>query len=148
MALVKEFRSFILPGNVVDLAVGFIVGAAFNAVVQGLVKDIFTPAIGLVFNFHFAGLEYHKGHTAYVLFGTFLNTLISFLIVAAVVFFFVVKPMNAWAVRQAARSGTGASAQKACPYCYSQIAAEASRCAFCTSDLSGAPRPPSDLNSA
>lgn len=146
MALVKEFRSFILRGNVIDLAVGFIVGAAFNAVVQGLVKDIFTPAIGLVFNFHFAGLDYHKGHSAYILFGVFLNTLISFLIVAAVVFFFVVKPMNAWAARQAVRSGTGALVQKTCPHCCSQIAAEATKCAFCTSDLSASNLPPPGLS--
>jgi large conductance mechanosensitive channel len=135
MGAFKEFRTFILRGNVVDLAVGVIIGTAFNAVVQALVKDIFTPAIGLVFNFHFVGLDYHKGSTPYIFFGDFLNTIVTFLIVAAVVFFVVVKPLNMLALRQAAKIPTPDPTTKTCPFCVSEIPLTAVRCGFCTSEL-------------
>lgn len=139
----KEFRTFVLRGNVVDLAVGVIIGTAFNAVVQALVKDVFTPAIGLVFNFKFAGLDYHKGSAPYIFFGDFLNTVVSFIIVAAVVFFIVVKPLNMLAARQAAKAPVADPTTKTCPFCISEIAIAAVRCGFCTSEL-----PESDTSSS
>ncbi|MGC8480791.1 MAG: large conductance mechanosensitive channel protein MscL [Acidimicrobiales bacterium] len=137
--MVKEFKTFILRGNVIDLAVGIVIGAAFNTVVQSLIKDIFTPAIGLLFSVRFVGLSYHRGHVAYILFGDFLNALISFLVVAIAVFFFVVKPMNMLNARRAAKEGPSDPTTKACPYCLSEIPLGASRCPQCTSDLGSQP---------
>jgi large conductance mechanosensitive channel len=135
MNIAKEFKAFILRGNVIDLAVGIVIGAAFNAVVQALIKDIFTPAIGLLFSFRFAGLDYHRGHVAYIFFGDFFNAVISFLVVAIAVFFFVVRPMNMLAARRAAKAGPSDPTTKVCPYCVSEIPIGASRCPQCTSEL-------------
>jgi large conductance mechanosensitive channel len=92
--MISEFKAFVLKGNVVDLAVAVIMGAAFGAVVTSLVKDVFTPLIGaLVGQPDFSGLSLHIGSSA-IMYGAFLNALIAFLLVALVVFFFLVKPMN------------------------------------------------------
>ena len=90
MKILGEFKAFITQGNVMDLAVGFIIGAAFKSVVDALVKDIITPFIGLFGGMpNFSKLDFHG-----ILIGDFLNTVVSFLILAAVVFFLIVKPMN------------------------------------------------------
>src|SRR5579871_2704855 len=92
--MLKEFKKFILRGNVVDLAVGVVIGAAFNSVVQALVKDLITPVISAFGGTkHFADAHFTFRGSQF-LYGDFLNTLISFLLVAAAVFFFVVQPIN------------------------------------------------------
>ena len=133
--MLKGFKEFILRGNVVDLAVGVLVGAAFGNVVTALVKDLFTPLIGAVAKTpNFSGLIFTINGSRF-LYGDFLNSLISFLIVATVVYFFVVLPINNLLKR--AKNGEVADiTTKNCPECLSSIPKEATRCAFCTSKLS------------
>jgi len=102
--MVKEFKAFIMRGNVVDLAVGVIIGAAFTAVVNSLVRNIFTPIIGVVGSTDFKDLTItlrHGNPPVELLYGQFITDLITFLLVALAVFFFVVKPMNMLAARRA-----------------------------------------------
>lgn len=128
----KEFRKFILRGNVVDLAVGVIIGAAFNGVVQSLVSMIteLLPSKGGKFasaHFHILGKD--------IIYGTFVNALISFLLVAAVVFFLVVQPINKLTELAMKNKDTEEPTTKKCPHCLSVIPIEATRCKYCTSKL-------------
>lgn len=124
-----EFKKFILRGSVIDLAVGVVVGAAFNGVVQALVKDILTPFIAAIAKApDFSGLAFTINGSKFM-YGDFINTLISFLLVATSVFFFVVKPMNVLASR--GKKETGAPTTKKCVECLSEIPVEAKRCAHC-----------------
>jgi large conductance mechanosensitive channel len=130
----KGFRDFILRGNVLDLAVAVIIGAAFNAIVGSLVKDILGPLIAAVVgkpDFSALAVDVHGGHIAY---GNFLNALIAFLLVASVVYFFIVLPMNTIAARVKARNAAAPAAPttKVCPECLSEIPLAAKRCSFCT----------------
>ncbi|HEU0316183.1 MAG TPA: large conductance mechanosensitive channel protein MscL [Solirubrobacteraceae bacterium] len=131
----KEFKTFLLRGNVVDLAVGIVIGAAFGAVVKALVGDLITPLVAaLIGKPDFSALSFTIHHSRF-LYGDFINALIAFLAVAAAVFFFVVKPMNALT----ARRKTGVEVESPttpCPECLSDIPREARRCAFC-----GSPQP-------
>jgi large conductance mechanosensitive channel len=130
----KEFRTFLLRGNVVDLAVGVIIGAAFGAVVTSLVKDVLMPPIGKVvgnidFNSLYIGLGGVDAVTKKpigIYYGSFVNTVISFVVVAAVVFFGVVKPVARFLPRPPEPAPT-----KRCPECLSEIPEAARRCAFC-----------------
>jgi large conductance mechanosensitive channel len=135
--LFKEFRAFILRGNVVDLAVAFVLGAAFTAVVTALVRDLLTPVIAAIFGKpNFGGLSFTI-HGSEFLYGDFLNALLTFVLVAAAVFFFVVKPVNFLMARL--RTGPDVeSPTRGCPECLSQIPVGASRCAFCTSEVAPA----------
>ena len=130
----SEFKQFVLRGNVVDLAVGIVIGVAFAAVVQAAVADLLTPLIAAIFgepdfsqlSFTINGSEFKYGH--------FLNALISFLLIALVVFFFVVKPVNALRSLSQRRESPDPSTHK-CPECRSEIPIDARRCAFCTSEV-------------
>ncbi len=137
MSVVKEFKDFVLRGNVVDLAVGVIIGTAFNGVVQALVKDLITPLIGIAGGFDFSKLSATVNKSIF-LYGTFLNTVISFVIIALVVFFLIVKPINALSARAAAKKALPAPEPntKSCPFCITDIAVAATRCPNCTSVLS------------
>ena len=129
----KEFRKFILRGNVVDLAVGVVIGAAFNSVVQSLVKDMITPVISAIGGSgHFENAHFTVRHSQF-LYGDFLNVLISFLVVAAVVFFFVVQPINKLTEFAMRKKDTEEATTKKCEFCLSVIPVEATRCKFCTS---------------
>jgi large conductance mechanosensitive channel len=132
--MLKDFKSFILRGNPVDLAVAVVIGAAFGAVVTALVKDIFTPLIAaIVGKPDFSGLSFTIHHSK-ILYGDFLNAFVSFVIIAVVVFFFVIQPINKLVLR--AQRGKAADADtKACPQCLSVIPKNAKRCMYCTSDL-------------
>jgi large conductance mechanosensitive channel len=132
--MLKGFRDFILRGNVLDLAVAVIIGAAFNAIVGSLVKDILGPLIAAVVgkpDFSALAVDVHGGHIAY---GNFLNALIAFLLVASVVYFFIVLPMNTIAARVKARNAAppAVPTTKVCPECLSEIPIAAKRCSFCT----------------
>lgn len=130
----KDFRTFLLRGNVVDLAVGIIIGAAFTAVVSALVKDMITPLIAaLVGKPHFDQLDFTV-NGSHFLFGDFVNALFSFLLVAVVVFFLIVKPINALTARQRHSEPTDPSIKK-CPYCMTDINKLATRCPHCTSEV-------------
>jgi large conductance mechanosensitive channel len=127
----KGFKEFILRGNVVDLAVGVMIGAAFNTVVSSLVKDLMTPFIAaIVKQPNFSGLLFTVNGSQF-LYGDFVNDLISFLITAVTIYFFIVLPINKLS---GMRKGPPPEATtKACPECLSNIPIKAHRCAYCTS---------------
>jgi large conductance mechanosensitive channel len=132
--ILKEFRAFILRGNLVDLAVAVVIGTAFTAVVTALVRDIITPLIAAIFGkpaFEALSFTINDSRFAY---GDFLNALVTFLIVGAVVFFLVVKPVNVLMARLRTEPDIE-SPTRACPECLSQIPVDARRCAFCTSQV-------------
>jgi large conductance mechanosensitive channel len=134
---VKGFRDFILRGNLVDLAVAVVIGAAFTALITALVRDVVTPtiaAIGGQPNFSHLSFTINKSHFLY---GEFLNALITFLIVAAVVYFLVVKPVSLLLERLMPKKNVGPTRE--CPECLSDIPTAARRCSFCTSEVGPAP---------
>ena len=127
----REFKQFLLRGNVVDLAVGVVVGAAFGTIVTALVTDLLTPLISAIAKVpDFSGLSFEINGSKFM-YGHFINALISFLLVASSIFFFVVKPMNILV----SRSHKGPPADpttKKCKECFSEIPIQAKRCAHCT----------------
>jgi large conductance mechanosensitive channel len=130
----KDFRQFLLRGNLVDLAVGFVIGVAFAALVTALVKDLLTPLIAAIAGKHdFAALRFTI-HKSTFLYGDFVNALIAFITIAAVVFYFVVKPVNALMARRKTEPPVDQTVRN-CPYCLSEIPVAASRCAFCTQEV-------------
>jgi large conductance mechanosensitive channel len=131
--MLKEFRKFILRGNVVDLAVGVIIGAAFNNVVQSLVAMI-TSLLPTSQGTKFANAHFHIFGKD-VIYGPFVNSIISFLLIAAVVFFFVVQPVNKLNEYANRSKSTEEPSTKKCEYCLSEIPKDATRCKFCTSKL-------------
>ncbi len=137
--MLKEFREFILRGNLVDLAVAVVIGTAFTAVVTALVRNIITPiiaAIGGQPDFSDLAFTINGSRFGY---GAFVNALLAFLIIAAVLFFFVIKPVNLLMARF--QPDTAVDVQtRPCPECLSDIPMTATRCAFCTSRV--APPPP------
>lgn len=134
MKLANEFKAFLLRGNVVDLAVGFIMGAAFTAVVTAIVKDLFTPFIAAIFGEpDFSDLTFTINGSIFR-YGDVINALIAFVLVAAALFFFVVKPVNALIMRERRRPPADPTTRK-CPECLSEIPIGARRCAFCTAVL-------------
>ncbi len=136
MSIAKEFRDFILRGNVVDLAVGVLIGGAFGAIVTALTKDIITPFIGMFGKVDLSGLNTTINGAKFGI-GDFLNVVVSFLIMAFVVFFFVVKPVNhLMSLRKTEMPNDPVT--KECPQCLSSIPLKATRCAFCTSEVGAA----------
>ena len=128
------FKQFLLRGNVVDLAVGVVVGAAFGGVVTAFTRDLLTPLIAAVAGKpNFAAIQFTINNSRFLL-GDFVNALVSFLIVAAAVYYFVVLPVNAL-ISRARREPPADPTTKKCPDCLSEIAIGAKRCAFCTSPL-------------
>jgi large conductance mechanosensitive channel len=130
--MVKDFREFILRGNLVDLAVAVVIGAAFTAVVNALVADLVTPIIAAVGGKpDFGNLAFTVNGSRFA-YGDFINALLTFLIVAAVVFFLVIKPVNALLERFRPEPKVDQETRE-CPECLSDIPVGAARCAFCTS---------------
>jgi large conductance mechanosensitive channel len=128
---VKDFKEFLLRGNLVDMAVGIVVGVAFAAVVTALVGDLITPLIAAIGGQpDFSNLTFTI-NGSHFLYGAFINALLTFVVIAAVIFFLVVKPVNALMARRKTDTPVDETV-KDCPYCLSQIPAAASRCAFCT----------------
>jgi len=135
--LLKEFRAFILRGNLVDLAIAVVIGAAFTAVVNAFVKDLITPLIAAIFGKpSFSTLHFTINKSTFF-YGDFINAVLTFLIVATVLFFFVVKPVNALMARRRVEPPVDENV-RACPECMSEIPAQASRCAFCTTEVTPA----------
>lgn len=129
--MLRDFRTFLLRGNVVDLAVAVVIGAAFGAVVTALVRDLLTPIIALIFGKHdFSSLSFTI-NSSHFLYGDFINYLIAFVSIAAAVFFFVIVPMN----RLQARRTQEDPDTKECPECTTAIPIGAKRCPHCTSEL-------------
>lgn len=133
----KGFRQFILRGNVLDLAVAVVMGAAFGAVVTALVKDLLTPLIAAVVGKpDFSNIAFQVHGSKFPI-GEFINALISFLLIGAAVYFFVVLPVNTLMARLKRGEAPPDPTTKACPECLSQVPIAARRCAFCTSPLTG-----------
>jgi len=134
MKLVKEFKQFLMRGNVVDLAIAVVIGVAFGAVIGALVADLVTPLIAAIGgNPDFSDLTFTL-HNSVFRYGHFINALITFVVVAAVVFFFIVKPMNALIARSRKQPPADPTTRK-CPECLSEIPIDARRCAHCTSQV-------------
>jgi large conductance mechanosensitive channel len=149
----QEFKKFVLRGNVVDLAVGVVMGAAFASVVAAFTKAFITPLIGMlggsgafadrVVNIGHKTVINPKTHIAKIVpratfpYGEFIQSMLSFVITAAVIFFFVVKPINSL-LQRARKEESPDPTTKKCPECFSEIAIQAKRCAFCTSEFAAA----------
>lgn len=143
--MIQEFKKFAMRGNAIDLAVGFIMGGAFGAIVNSLVNDIIMPPIGLLLGkVDFSNLFINLSGTAYatleeakkagaatINYGLFINTLVNFLIVSFALFL-VVRQVNRWTAKPAPAAEP---TTKECPYCYSEIPIKATRCPQCTSQL-------------
>lgn len=132
MKVLRDFKAFLLRGNVVDLAVAVVVGTAFAALVKALVADLLTPIIAAIFGKpNFESLTFTINGSVF-LYGDFLNALITFISIAAAVFFFVVEPVNSLMRRSKSKPDADADTRP-CTECMSLIPMEARRCAFCTS---------------
>lgn len=131
--MLKGFKEFLMRGNVVDLAVAVVIGAAFGGVVTALVKDLLTPFIAaIVGKPDFSGIAFTINNSKFLI-GDFINAGLSFLFVATAIYFFVVLPMKAIAARRAKGQAPPDPTTKACPECLSTIPIGARKCAFCTS---------------
>ena len=138
--MLKGFRDFILRGNVVDLAVAVVIGAAFGAVVTALVADLFTPLIAAIIGKpDFSALTFTINDSKF-LYGAFINALIAFVAIAVVIYFFVVVPMNAINARRKPGQPVDKPVRP-CPECESDIPVTARRCAFCTAEVGPGPAP-------
>lgn len=154
--MLKDFRAFIMRGNVVDLAVGIVIGVAFGAVVGSFVKDVIMPPIGLLlgsvdFTNLFVVLKEgtvagpypslvaaQEAGAVSINYGIFIITIVNFIIIAAVIFFFVVRPIAKMRERQKAAEVAPPPSTKECPYCYTNIPIQATRCPNCTSEVKAA----------
>jgi len=134
MGMVKEFKEFVMRGNVMDMAVGVIVGGAFSAIVTSLVDDVIGPIIGMICGgIDFSGLSITVG-SAQLMVGNFIQAIINFLIVAACLFA-VVKAINTASSKFKKPEEPAAPTTKICPFCKSEINIEATKCAFCASEV-------------
>lgn len=152
--MLKDFKAFIMKGNVVDMAVGIIIGIAFGAIVASIVKDVIMPPIGLALgNVDFQNMyavlkegtkiagpyasqaEAAAAGAVTINYGIFINTIINFLIIAAVLFFLVVRPIAKMNARKAAEVPAAPPSTKECPFCATNISIKATRCPNCTSPL-------------
>jgi large conductance mechanosensitive channel len=136
----KGFRAFLLRGNVVDLAIGVVIGVAFGAVITALVKDLITPLIAAIGGQPNFGNLYFTVNNSKFLYGDFINAIISFLIIAAVIFFLIVRPLNHLMARMKPERPVEVTT-RTCPYCLSSIPLAATTCAFCTKDVQAAVEP-------
>lgn len=151
--MLKDFKTFILRGSVVDLAVGIIIGVAFGAIVNSLVKDVIMPPVGLALGkVDFANLfvVLKEGAAAgpypslaaaqadgavSINYGVFINTVINFLILASILFFFIIRPVAKFHERHKAVEAAPPPSTKECPFCFTGIPVKATRCPNCTSEL-------------
>lgn len=129
--MIQDFKKFLLRGNVVDLAVGVVVGAAFGTVVSALVADILTPFIAAIARVPDFGGSFFTINGSKFMYGHFINAIISFVLVAGAVFFFIVKPMNMLIARSRREPPADPTTRK-CPECMSEIPINAKRCMYCT----------------
>jgi large conductance mechanosensitive channel len=134
--MLSGFKQFILRGNVVDLAVGVVIGAAFGSVVTALTKDLLTPLIAaLVGKPDFSAIAFKINGTVFP-FGDFINAAVAFVLIAAAVYFFVVLPVNTLMARMHRNDPVAAPVTRACPECKMEIPIDARRCGHCTSQVS------------
>jgi large conductance mechanosensitive channel len=134
--MLKDFKAFLLRGNVVDLAIAVVIGAAFGGVVTAFVEDLLTPLISIPGKATFGDLQFKIRDSAFK-YGDFLNKVVAFILLAAVVFFFVVKPINALMARRKTEPDVESTTVD-CPHCLSSIPIGATVCAFCSRDVAAA----------
>ncbi|MSQ25722.1 MAG: large conductance mechanosensitive channel protein MscL [Dehalococcoidia bacterium] len=132
-----DFIKFLLRGNVVDLAVGVVIGAAFGTVIAAVVKDLITPLIGIIQRRDYSQLTFTVRGSTFN-YGDLINAVVSFFLIAVVLFFFVILPINAMVARQRKSATTSDPTTKKCPECLSEVPIAARRCAFCTSVIEAA----------
>jgi large conductance mechanosensitive channel len=136
--MLSGFKQFILRGNVVDMAVGVVIGAAFGGVITALTKDLLTPLIAAVVKKpDFSAIAFTINGTKFPV-GDFINTVVSFLLIAAAIYFFVVLPINTLVARMHSKDVPAAPTTKKCPECKMEIPIDARRCGHCTSQVSAA----------
>jgi large conductance mechanosensitive channel len=136
--MLKGFKQFLLRGNVIDLAVAVVIGVAFGAVVTALVKDLITPLIAAIAGKpDFSAIKFTVNNSTFLI-GDFINAVVSFLMIAAAIYFFVVVPVNAMMARMRRGEAPPDPTTRQCPECLSTIPIQARRCAYCTSPLGGA----------
>jgi large conductance mechanosensitive channel len=137
MKIVREFKQFLLRGNVIDLAVAVVIGVAFGALVSALVADFITPLIAAIVGENdFSQMSFTLNNSVFN-YGHFINALVAFIMIAAVVFFLVVKPVNALISRSRKQPPADPTTRK-CPECLSEIPIEARRCRYCTVEIPSA----------
>jgi large conductance mechanosensitive channel len=137
MNILNDFKQFLLRGNVVDLAVAVVIGAAFGAVITALVEDLLTPLIAAIGGQQdFSALDFTINDSTFR-YGDFINKVVTFVSIATAVFFFVVVPINALIARSRREPPADPTTRK-CPECLSEIPLDARRCAFCTSEVRAA----------
>ena len=131
----KGFKKFLMRGNVIDLAVAVVIGAAFGAVITELVKDLITPLIAaIVGKPDFSAIQFTVNNSKFMI-GDFINSLVSFILIGVAVYFFIVLPMNSLMARMHRGEVPPDPTVKKCPECLSDVPIAARRCAFCTSPL-------------
>ena len=136
--MLKDFKTFVLRGNAVDLAVAVVIGAAFGSIVTALVKDLVTPIIGAIGGKpDFSSLAFTINGSRF-LYGDFINAVISFLLIAVVIFFFVIQPLNKLQAIANKRKTPEDPTDRKCPECLSEIPKAARRCKFCTAKIPAA----------
>ena len=136
--MLKGFKQFLLRGNVIDLAVAVVIGVAFGAVVTALVKDLITPLIAAIAGKpDFSAIKFTVNNSTFLI-GDFINAVVSFLMIAAAIYFFVVVPVNAMMARMRRGEAPPDPTTRQCPECLSTVPLQARRCAYCTSPLGGA----------
>ena len=133
----REFKEFAMRGNVMDMAVGVVIGGAFKGIVDSLVNDLLNPLLGLFGNQDLSGYALALGGATFRV-GAFLTAVVNFILMAFVIFLLVkgINRLHALAVRRAAQAAPAAPTTKICPYCKSEIAIDATRCPYCTSQQS------------
>ncbi len=136
--MLKGFRDFVFRGNVIDLAVAVVIGAAFGTVIAAFVKDLLTPLIAAIFGKPDFSAFYAELNGSRFLYGDFVNALIAFILVALAIYFFVVVPMNAFMARRRRGEAPPDPTTKKCPECLSEIPVAARRCAFCATPITRA----------
>jgi len=136
--MLSGFKQFIMRGNVLDLAVAVVMGGAFGAVVTALVKDLVTPLIAaMVGKPDFSAIQFEVNKSKFLI-GDFINAIVSFLLIAAAIYFFVVVPVNALMARMRRGEAPPDPTTKKCPECLSEIPIGARKCAFCASPVAAA----------
>ena len=140
MTLIQDFKRFLVKGNLVTLAVAFVMGAVFAALVKAFIADLITPIIALIFGKSDFGALSFTINGSHFLYGDFINNLITFVTTAAAIFFFVVKPYESFEARRS--PGEDDPTVKECPECTSEIPVGAIRCPMCTAQIGPAPSAP------
>lgn len=133
-SFMKEFKEFVSRGNVMDMAVGIIIGSAFSAIVTSLVEDIINPILGIFGGMNFDKLSVTLAGDATLNYGKFISAIINFLIMALIIFF-IMKAMNKASAVMKKDEEEPAPTTKKCPYCKSEIPIDATRCPNCTSEI-------------